>query len=74
MGCAVGTMSLGIYAMFGVANWYGTSLISSGASGSGVMFVSITLLWCPHYFYHLSTGICRPPLILDSFKSALKTH
>lgn len=44
LGCATGIMTLGNYSMFGIANWYGTSLIGSGVSGSSVVFVSIKLL------------------------------
>ena len=49
-GCGTGAMWFGNFSMFGLAIWYGTSLIGSGASGGNVVFVSIKLLlWCPHY-------------------------
>ena len=56
-GCGTGAMWFGNFSMFGLAIWYGTSLIGSGASGGNVVFVSIKLLlWCPHYCYRSSSG------------------
>ncbi|KAI0233434.1 Multidrug resistance protein 2 [Lamellibrachia satsuma] len=43
-GCGTGAMWFGNFSMFGLAIWYGTSLIGSGASGGNVVFVLMVII------------------------------